>query len=91
MLLGTGVEFQPIIFVATFSITQLISLKYPELKFFLFRKSKRVRVHHALTGGLIALAASLGGYPLWFNIGLGGMLQDIFNHSLKVLRKRFNF
>ncbi len=91
MLIGTGVEFQPVIFLATFSITQLISIKFPEMKFFLFRKSKRMRLHHTFTGGLLALAATLGGYSLLFNIGLGGMLQDIFNHSIKILRKRFNF
>jgi hypothetical protein len=91
MLLGTGIEFQPAIFILTFSVTQLISIKFPELKFFLMRRSKRLRLHHAITGGLLALAASVGGYSLWFNIGLGGMLQDIFNHFLKVFRKRFNF
>jgi hypothetical protein len=82
-------EFQPTIFILTFSVLQLISIKFPEIKFFLFRKSKRVRLHHAFAGGLMALAANLIGQPLLFNIGLGGMIQDIFNHSLKILRKLF--
>jgi hypothetical protein len=89
MLMGPVIEFQPVIFILTFSITQLLSIKFPEMKFFLFRKSKRIRLHHTFTGGLLALIASLTGNPLLFNIGLGGMLQDIFNHSFKTLRKRF--
>jgi len=91
MLIEPIVEFQPMIFLATFSITQLISIKYPEMKVFLFRKSKKLRVHHAFTGGLLILLASFTGHPFWFNIGLGGMLQDVFNHSIKILRKRFKF
>jgi hypothetical protein len=82
-------EFQPTIFILSFSVTQLICIKFPEMKFFLFRKSKRVRLHHAFTGGLLALVASLIGQPFLFNIGLGGMIQDIFNHSLKIFRRFF--
>jgi len=81
-------EFQPTIFILTFSVSQLISIKFPEFKVFLMRKSKRFRIHHGFVGGLLVLLASLTGHPLWLNIGLGGMLQDIFNHSLKFLRKR---
>jgi hypothetical protein len=90
-MLGPMIEFQPMIFVATFSITQLISLKYPEMKFFLMRREKRIRVHHAFTGGLVALATTLIGQPFLFNVSLGVMIQDVFNHSLKILRKRFKF
>jgi len=85
------IEFQPIIFLVTFSITQLISIKFPDMKFFLFRKSKKIRVHHAYTGGLVALLTSLTGHPIWFNISLGLMLQDVFNHSIKIFRKRLKF
>ncbi len=91
MLIEPVIEFQPLIFILTFSVTQLISIKFPDMKFFLFRRSKKLRLHHAFTGGILALAASLTGSPLWFNIGLGGMLQDIFNHSIKIIRKRFKF
>jgi len=91
MLLEHVIEFQPVIFILTFSISQLLSIKFPEMKFFLFRKSKRLRIHHAFAGGILALGSSLIGHSFWFNIGLGGMLQDIFNESLKFLRKRFKF
>jgi hypothetical protein len=83
-------EFQPVVFVLTFSVTQLISLKFPEIKFFLMRKSKRLRIHHAFAGGLLALFASFIGQPILLNVGLGGMIQDIFDHSIKILRKFFN-
>jgi len=91
MLIGPVIEFQPIVFLATFSISQIISIKFPEMKFFLMRKSKKLRVHHVFTGGLFAFLTSFIGNPFLFNISLGMMIQDIFNHSIKVLRKRFNF
>jgi hypothetical protein len=91
MVIEPVIEFQPFIFIITFSITQLISIKYPDMKFFLMKKSKKLRLHHAFTAGLLVLFASLTGHAIWFNIGLGGMIQDIFNHSFKVLRKRLNF
>lgn len=80
-------EFQLPIFILTFSISQLICIKFPNIKFFLMKKSKRVRIHHAFAGGLLALFAGLAGQPFLFNVGLGGMIQDILNHSLKILRK----
>jgi hypothetical protein len=91
MLIGPVIEFQPIVFLATFSISQIISIKFPDMKIFLMRKSKRLRVHHAFAGGLFAFLTSFIGNPFLFNISLGMMIQDIFNHSIKVLRKRFNF
>jgi len=81
-------EFQPTIFILTLSVSQLINIKFPEFKVYLMRKNKRLRLHHGFVGGLLVLLASLTGHSLWFNIGLGGMFQDIFNHSLKFLRKR---
>jgi hypothetical protein len=89
--MGPVIEFQPAIFILTFSISQLISIKYPDMKFFLMKKSKKLRVHHAFIGGILAILASLTANPFWFNVGLGGMIQDILNHSLKILRKRFKF
>ncbi len=89
MILFTVNEFQPVIFILTFSVTQLINIKFPDMKVFLMRKSKKLRIHHGFAGGLLVLFASFIGQPILFNVGLGGMFQDIFTHSIKTFKKHF--
>lgn len=80
-------DYQPVFFILSFSICQFFNIKFPEMKIFLMRKSRRLRIHHAFGGGLLALISGLTGHPIWFSIGLGGMSQDVLIHFLKVLRK----
>jgi hypothetical protein len=91
MLVGPFLEFQPPIFILSFIISQLLSIKFPGMKFYLMKKNKKFRIHHAYAGGLLALIASLSGHPFWFNIGLGGMVQDVLNHLYKVLKRSIKF
>ena len=79
------IQFDPTFFFVTFSIGQVISLKFPDLKFFFETGKRRVRIHHAYAGGILALLAF--SYPVFFSIGLGAFLQDIVNHSLQHVKK----
>lgn len=81
------IEFQTLIFALSFFISQLISIKFPGIKFYLIIKNKKLRIHHTFTAGLLALITSFSGHSFWFNVSLGGMFQDILYHSWKVLRK----
>jgi len=83
------ITFSPEIFALSFSISQAISLKFPELKLLLsFNKNKNVRVHHAIIGGILALIAGITSNPLWFNVTFGAMVQDVVSHVVKFVKKK---
>lgn len=80
-------DFNPLIFASTFSVCQVISFKFPNLKFFIkLQENKMYRIHHAIFGGIVALIMAFFQQPILLNVGLGAMSQDIFNHGLKYKR-----
>jgi len=79
--------FQPYIFLVTFTISGIINWRFPKLQFYLINQKRKIRIHHAILGGLLALGASLIGSIVLLNIGLASMIEDISAHLLKKIKR----
>jgi len=78
--------FEPGIFLFSFLATELTTRVFPELRLFVLNGSKKIKIHHAYIGALLAFFAGLAGQIALVNIGLGTMSNDIFCHLKKALK-----
>jgi hypothetical protein len=79
-------QFDATLFMLSFLATQFTTWRFPKLRLFILNGTKRIKIHHAYIGALIAFFAGLAGQVALVNIGLGTMSNDIFCHLRKLLR-----
>jgi len=82
-------QFNLSIFVLSFLITEVTSIKILPLRLFISHGGRRIKIHHAYLGFLLAFISSLFGQVALLNVGLGAFFSDIFFEFSKVIKSRF--
>jgi hypothetical protein len=86
-LLEDFLHFDFVIFSLSFLGTELFAKKlYPCI---LLIKKKKIRIHHAYIGAILAFFSALTGQIVLFDIGLGTMANDIVDHLKEKISKFF--
>jgi hypothetical protein len=81
-------QFDLLIFGLSFLATELVARKlYP---CFLLIRNKKIRIHHAYVGAILAFFSALTGQIVLLNVGLGAMTNDIIGHLRKKISKFLN-
>jgi len=81
-------EFNLGIFLFSFLVSELAARKFPKMELSLMNGERKIKIHHAYLGALIASLSSLVGQIMLLNIGLGIMFNDIFYHAKKRVTKK---
>jgi uncharacterized BrkB/YihY/UPF0761 family membrane protein len=80
-------ELDFIVLALSYLVTELTSRKLHSC-YLVINEKRRVKLHHAYLGALLALIASLFGQMVLLNVGLGTMLNDLFGHLKKFIKNR---
>lgn len=81
-------EFNAGIFFLSFITTEMASVKFPNLKLFIAKGNRKIKIHHAYLGFTLAFVSSLIGQVPLLNMGLGTLSSDLFEHIRDFFKKR---
>ncbi|MEM5853308.1 MAG: hypothetical protein QXG39_03970 [Candidatus Aenigmatarchaeota archaeon] len=84
-----SLQFDFIVFGLGFIISELVTRNFPRLRLFIINGKKKIKIHHAYLGAIVAFFSALTGHITLFNLSLGTAVNDVVCHLREKIKNFF--